>query len=91
MRQKLLLLNVCIILLCSFATAQVKLVEKVTKKGNEIVIPYEKYILPNGLTLIIRKVGLMMPGLHLTVINTVVILNLAQASGQMQQTVLLLT
>ena len=30
--------------------AQTKLVEKVTKKGDEIVIPYEKYVLPNGLT-----------------------------------------
>ncbi len=35
--------------------AQTKLVEKVTRKGNEIVIPYEKYVLPNGLTLIIHE------------------------------------
>ena len=35
--------------------AQAKLVEKVTKKGNEIVIPYEKYVLPNGLTLVIHE------------------------------------
>ncbi|MEA5427657.1 M16 family metallopeptidase [Arcicella lustrica] len=35
--------------------SQTKLVEKVTKKGNELVIPYEKYILPNGLTLIIHE------------------------------------
>jgi zinc protease len=35
--------------------AQTKLVEKVTKKGNELVIPYEKYKLPNGLTLIIHE------------------------------------
>ncbi|MCJ8211787.1 insulinase family protein [Mucilaginibacter sp. RS28] len=34
---------------------QAKLVEKVTKKGNEIVIPYEKYVLPNGLTLILHE------------------------------------
>jgi zinc protease len=32
-----------------------KLVEKVVKKGNELVIPYEKYILDNGLTLIIHE------------------------------------
>jgi zinc protease len=35
--------------------AQTKLVEKVTKQGNEIVIPYEKYVLSNGLTLIIHE------------------------------------
>ncbi|TGE09329.1 M16 family metallopeptidase [Hymenobacter fodinae] len=32
-----------------------KLVEKVTRKGNELVIPYEKYVLPNGLTLIVTE------------------------------------
>jgi zinc protease len=37
------------------AFSQAKLVEKVTKKGNEIVIPYEKYVLPNGLTFIIHE------------------------------------
>ncbi len=35
--------------------AQTKLIEKVTKSGNEIVIPYEKYVLPNGLTLIVHE------------------------------------
>ena len=55
MKQKLLLLNAFIFLLCGLITAQVKLVEKVTKKGNEIVIPYEKYVLPNGLILIIHE------------------------------------
>ena len=36
--------------------AQAKLVEKVTKKSeSEVVIPYEKYVLPNGLTLIIHE------------------------------------
>ena len=35
--------------------SQAKLVEKIVKKGNEIVIPYEKYILPNGLTVIIHE------------------------------------
>ena len=34
---------------CIPRSAQTKLVEKVTKTGNEIVIPYEKYVLPNGL------------------------------------------
>ncbi len=35
--------------------AQTKLVEKVTKQGDEIVIPYEKHVLNNGLTLIIYE------------------------------------
>jgi zinc protease len=35
--------------------AQTKLVEKIEKKGSEIVIPYEKYVLSNGLTLIIHE------------------------------------
>src|ERR1043165_7117885 len=35
--------------------AQTKLVEKVVKKGDELVIPYEKYVLSNGLTLIITE------------------------------------
>ncbi len=35
--------------------AQAKLLEKVTKKGSEVVIPYEKYRLPNGLTLIVHE------------------------------------
>ncbi|MFA6083159.1 M16 family metallopeptidase [Mucilaginibacter sp.] len=41
------------------ATAQTavqpKLVEKVTRKGTELVIPYEKYVLPNGLTVILAE------------------------------------
>jgi len=36
-------------------SAQTKLVEKVTQKGTEIVIPYEKYVLPNGLTLVVHE------------------------------------
>src|SRR4030095_15465707 len=55
MKQKLLLLAGSFFLLCFVTTAQTKLVEKVTKKGSEIVIPYEKYVLPNGLTLIIHE------------------------------------
>ncbi len=35
--------------------AQTKLIEKVTRKGNEIVIPYEKYQLPNGLTIVVHE------------------------------------
>jgi zinc protease len=32
-----------------------KLVEEVKKKGDEIVIPYQKYVLPNGLTLLVHE------------------------------------
>ncbi|MGQ0738122.1 MAG: M16 family metallopeptidase [Bacteroidota bacterium] len=37
------------------ASGQTKLVEKITRQGNELVIPYEKYVLPNGLTLVIHE------------------------------------
>lgn len=35
--------------------AQTKMVEKVSQKVSEIVIPYEKYILSNGLTVIVHE------------------------------------
>lgn len=35
--------------------AQAKLVEKVSQKGEEVIIPYEKYVLPNGLTVLIHE------------------------------------
>lgn len=35
--------------------AQARLVQKVTRKGTEVAIPFEKYVLPNGLTLIIHE------------------------------------
>jgi zinc protease len=39
---------------CGFS--QAKLVERVTKKNaSEVVIPYEKYVYPNGLTLLIHE------------------------------------
>jgi zinc protease len=41
------------------ATAQTavqpKLVEKVVRKGTDLVIPYEKYVLPNGLTVVLAE------------------------------------
>ncbi|WP_234737167.1 M16 family metallopeptidase [Tellurirhabdus bombi] len=37
------------------AYSQTKLVETVTRKGNELVIPYQKYVLSNGLTLIVHE------------------------------------
>lgn len=45
-----------VLLACSLVSfSQTRLVEKVTRQGNELVIPYEKYVLPNGLTLIIHE------------------------------------
>ncbi len=38
-----------------YGFGQTKLVEKVEKKGNEIIIPYEKYVLPNGLTVVLHE------------------------------------
>jgi zinc protease len=55
MKQKGLLLAGGLLLLVNMVLAQAKLVEKVTKKGSELVIPYEKYVLPNGLTLIVHE------------------------------------
>lgn len=55
MKQKLLLLTVLGLFCAVLADAQAKLVEKVVRKGDELVIPYEKYVLPNGLTLIIHE------------------------------------
>jgi zinc protease len=55
MKLKLFLLPVWVLGFITIANAQAKLVEKITKQGDEIVIPYEKYVLPNGLTLIIHE------------------------------------
>ena len=55
MKARFLLLAAYLFFLCSNLSAQTKLVEKVTKKGDELVIPYEKYVLANGLTLIVHE------------------------------------
>ncbi|MEI2740813.1 MAG: pitrilysin family protein [Chitinophagaceae bacterium] len=55
MKQRLLLLAAFTFVLSALVNGQTKLVEKVTRQGNELVIPYEKYVLPNGLTLIIHE------------------------------------
>ena len=53
MKKSLLLI---LISLASWSVlAQTKLIEEVTKTGDEIVIPYKKYQLDNGLTLIIHE------------------------------------
>ncbi len=55
MKQKVWVLAAALFIISISAFAQTKLVEKVTRTGNEIVIPYEKYELPNGLTLIVHE------------------------------------
>ena len=52
---KLLMFSAVLFSVPSFVFAQAKLVQKVEKKGNEIVIPFEKYVLPNGLTVIVSE------------------------------------
>jgi zinc protease len=44
-----------LIFLPGIAFSQAKLVEKIEKKGNQIAIPYSKYVLPNGLTVIVHE------------------------------------
>ena len=47
---------ICLALLIPvLGMAQTKLLEKVERKGNELIIPYAKYQLDNGLTLIIHE------------------------------------
>src|SRR5688572_14491722 len=60
--KKLLIMKYYLLLMAGLAAAypasveaQTKLVEKVTRKGTELVIPYEKYVLPNGLTLVVHE------------------------------------
>jgi zinc protease len=55
MKKILLSLLASGIMLYTPVKAQPKLVEKITKNGNELVIPYEKYVLPNGLTVIVHE------------------------------------
>jgi len=53
--KKILLLACCFSASAGLLFAQTKLVEKVEKKGNQVIIPYEKYVLSNGLTLIVHE------------------------------------
>ena len=46
---------ILLLFLSTVAFAQTKLIEKVTKTGDELVIPYEKHVLSNGLTLLIHE------------------------------------
>ena len=53
--KKYLFTTAAICLAVTTGFSQVKLVETVTKKGDELVIPYQKYMLPNGLTIILAE------------------------------------
>ena len=53
--KKYLFTTAAICLAVTTGFSQVKLVETVTKKGDELVIPYQKYLLPNGLTIILAE------------------------------------
>src|SRR5882672_8157563 len=55
MKKQIVLLAGLIFFVSAIVNGQAKLVEKVTRQGTEIVIPYEKYVLPNGLTLIVHE------------------------------------
>ncbi len=55
MKRRILLLAAYLLFVSGHLFAQAKLVEKVTKKNDELVIPYEKYVLPNGLTLVVHE------------------------------------
>ncbi len=50
-----IIFSVLYLLVSVVGKAQTKLIEKVTKKGDELVIPYQKYVLKNGLTLLIHE------------------------------------
>ncbi len=54
MKQKFLFLS-AFLSMTIMSFSQTKLVEKVSSNGNNIVIPYEKYVLSNGLTLIVHE------------------------------------
>ena len=56
--KKLKLVSLSILLMITtapFGFSQAKLIEKITRKGDEILIPYEKYVLPNGLTVVVHE------------------------------------
>lgn len=57
MNKTLLRLGLATLLLnpITFTFAQPKLVQTVSKKSNELNIPFEKYVLPNGLTILLHE------------------------------------
>ena len=55
MKKKIFLIIAASFFIFQSTHAQAKLIEKVVKKGNELVIPYEKYVLPNGFTVVVHE------------------------------------
>jgi hypothetical protein len=55
MKRNVLVLAGSMLLFAGAVRGQAKLVEKVTKTSSELVIPYEKYVLPNGLTVLVHE------------------------------------
>lgn len=53
--KKYLFASAAICLATLTGVGQAKLVETITKKGDELVIPYSKYVLPNGLTVVLTE------------------------------------
>lgn len=53
--KKIIVLSALALFSAGAAFSQTRLVEKVEKKAGALVIPYEKYVLPNGLTLVIHE------------------------------------
>lgn len=52
---KKIILFLGLVLPASSAFSQAKLIEKVNANGKEVLIPYEKYTLPNGLTIVLHE------------------------------------
>ena len=55
MRIKIIGIIALLFIISQTAFSQAKLVEKIEKKGDGMIIPYEKYVLPNGLTIIVHE------------------------------------
>ncbi|HTE09678.1 MAG TPA: pitrilysin family protein, partial [Chitinophagaceae bacterium] len=55
MKLKFFLLSVMLCNVYVVVNGQAKLVETISKNGDELVIPYQKYVLPNGLTLVVHE------------------------------------
>lgn len=53
--KKIVLLLIAPLFTAMLVCGQAKLVEKVSKQGSEVMIPYEKYILPNGLIVLLHE------------------------------------
>ena len=55
MKKVTLSLIVCLLLFSTDGLAQTKRVEKVEQKGTGVIIPFEKYVLSNGLTVVVHE------------------------------------